>query len=61
MTRLTLDPVGLESGVYTVCIDGNAVCQLDLEGYPPEIPADLRAEYDALCDAVDPVLTGVQP
>ena len=55
MSRLALDPVGFEIDVWTVLLDGDPVCALDLENYPPEIPRELFAEYDALCDAVDPL------
>ena len=53
VNRLSLDPAGLEAGVLTVLLDGDPVCALDLDNYPPEIPSELDAEYDALCDAVD--------
>lgn len=60
--RLFLDPVGLDARppVFTVMLrddaapsrgNGDALCDLDLENYPPEIVArGLEKEYQRLCE-----------
>jgi hypothetical protein len=62
--RLFLDPVGLDARppVFTVMLrddaapsrgNGDALCDLDLENYPPEIVAlGLEKEYDRLCEDI---------
>ena len=57
MTNLTLDPVGLEQGVFTVMRGTDAICILDLNWYPKELRENEYVEYDALCDSVDPRVT----
>jgi len=49
---LTLDPVGLDHGIFTVMNDGDPICDLDLENYPALIEKHQHADYDALCDSI---------
>ena len=55
--HLTLDPVGLEQGVFTVMRGTDAICILDLNWYPEELRENEYVQYDALCDSVDPRVT----
>jgi len=53
---LTLDPVGLDHGIYTVMRDGDPICAIDLDAFPRLIHQHEIVEYDALCDVVEKIM-----
>jgi len=53
---LTLDPVGLDHGIFTVMRDGNPICAVDLDAFPRLIHQHEFVEYDALCDVAEQIM-----